>query len=419
MRQRVKIQSAKAPAGEPQPQKTALLFGAGYTALALVPHLQRTGYRVAVTSRDAKKRAALKAGGVEAFDFSPQTIQALLPVLKRADLVLSSAGPTAKAAGQMGDPILDVIAAAASTPLNALAPNLKWAGYLSATSVYGDRGGKWAFEDEYLYPTTKRGRARVEAELAWLETGWPVHVFRLAGIYGPKVGGGYGKGELLISRSPLDRIRAAGTARAVVKPGHLVNRIHLDDIIQAIMASIERPNPARVYNIADGHPAPPQDVVRFAARLLGLPSPLVMSHDDDRLTPMARSFYTECKRVDISRARRELGFDPAYTDYRLGLIRLAQAASPAQMWLAGHLDVPSASLSKVMALLPDHIAASRAEAGCVRFDAVQDRENPCRIHVTEVFQSVSAFDAHQARTHSSPWFDAARKCPRDYVVAGV
>lgn len=309
MQRSVKLQSQRTA---PQVgEKTALLFGAGYCALHLAPQLQAAGYRVFATVRNAKKNAVLRQRGIEPIKFVGAVSVELRAVMQHAEIILSSVPPLRDGS----DPILNAL----SGELQTLAPNVKWVGYLSATSVYGDRGGQWAFEDERLYPSTNRGRARVEAELAWLETGCPVHVFRLAGIYGPNLGEGYSA----VTRNPLARIKE-GHARAVIKPGHIVNRIHVDDITTALMNSLARPNPMRVYNIADGYPAPPQEVLNFGARLLGLPLPPEVSVRDASVSDMARSFYKESKRVDISRAQRELDWSPKYADYKIGLRALLE-----------------------------------------------------------------------------------------------
>lgn len=277
---------------------TAVLLGFGYCARAVYPLLIAQGYDVIVT-----KRGALKPLGdetIKVVEFDGIISPALADIISSAEIIISSIPPNAQ-----GDPFINALVA---TPI--AAPHLRWAGYLSATSVYGDRAGQWAFEDELLRPVTARGRARVEAELAWLETGWPVHIFRLAGIYGPEIMG--------VSRHPFDKIQS-GTARAIIKPGHVVNRIHVDDIARALISSIGRPDPAQVYNLADGHPAPPQDVLNFAAMLLGVAPPPQTDLSDPSLSKMVRSFYGETKRIDISRAHRDLGWRPQYPDYQSGL----------------------------------------------------------------------------------------------------
>jgi nucleoside-diphosphate-sugar epimerase len=145
----------------------------------------------------------------------------------------------------------------------------------------------------------------VAAEAAWAATGLPVHVFRLAGIYGP-------------GRSAFDRLRA-GTAQRVTKRGQVFSRIHVDDVGQVLAASLARPNPGRVYNVADNEPAPPGDVIAFAAGLLGLPLPPEVPLEAAGLSPMARSFWDESKRVSNRRIREELAVELRYPDYRAGL----------------------------------------------------------------------------------------------------
>ena len=156
-----------------------------------------------------------------------------------------------------------------------------------------------------LEPVSERGRWRVSAEAAWLGSGLPVHVFRLAGIYGP-------------GRSALDKLRE-GRAHRVVKPGQVFSRIHVDDIATVLLASMERPRPGRVYNVADDLPAPQQDVVVYAAGLLGLPEPPEVAFAEAELSPLARSFYLESRRVANRRIKEELGVRLAYPDYRAGL----------------------------------------------------------------------------------------------------
>ena len=151
----------------------------------------------------------------------------------------------------------------------------------------------------------KRGVARADAELAWVETLWPVHIFRLAGIYGP-------------GRAPFEKLRGQ-TARAILKKGHVVNRIHVDDIISAIFLSLECPDPQSIYNIADGHPAPPEDVLDYAAGLIDLPPAPRIALDDESISNMARSFYAETKRINADKARQALGWQPRYRSYRDGL----------------------------------------------------------------------------------------------------
>ncbi len=269
--------------------QSALLLGAGYVARHLAPKLIQLGWNITVTTRSGK--TDLK--DVTCLPFHGAASTALKTAFENSDMILTSIPP----AKDGFDPALAALADQT--------PRAKWVGYLSATSVYGDRHGKWAFEDEAPTPSLARGRARADAEIAWIETLWPVHVFRLAGIYGQ-------------GRSPFKKLKN-GTARAVIKEGHVVNRIHVDDIVTAICLSLKTPDPQAIYNLADGHPAPPQDVLDYAAELLKLAPPQRVNAEDAKVSDMARSFYTECKRINAEKARRDLGWTPIYDTYRDGL----------------------------------------------------------------------------------------------------
>jgi nucleoside-diphosphate-sugar epimerase len=269
--------------------QSALLLGAGYVARALSPVLQKRGWSVHVTTRSGDTPLA----NVTCHKFNGHAPKALETVFKSADLILSSIPPQKDGC----DPALSA--------LGHLTPNAKWVGYLSATSVYGDRGGQWAFEGEPPSPTLTRGRARADAELGWIETQWPVHIFRLAGIYGP-------------GRAPFKNLKT-GKARAIIKADHVVNRIHVDDIVNALLLSLDAPDPQSLYNLADGHPAPPQDVLDYAAGLLDMPPPPRVELTDSSVSEMARSFYAETKRINADKARQKLGWTPIHSSYRDGL----------------------------------------------------------------------------------------------------
>ncbi len=373
-------------------QESALLLGAGFTARALIPHLLARGMAVTATTRSAAPD--LEKAGVQVLEFDGRmTSNALKRAAQNADYILSSVGP-----GTDGDPVLNAGVLAGATP--------KWAGYLSATSVYGDRAGQWAFEDEPPTPATRRGRARADAEIAWIETGLPVHIFRLAGIYGP-------------GRSPFEKT-LKGKARAVIKPGHVVNRIHVDDICSAILLSTDAPDPQRIYNIADNAPAPPQDVLDYAADLLGAARPPRVSADDPNVSRMARTFYSETKRVDTGRAKRELGWTPQYSDYRAGLSQTLKAENhaPVGITLTGYIDIPEENLPAVTAALPEHIRATQDEDGCVTFRVTQDTQIPTRYHVYERFTGETAFKAHQLRTSQTAWARASKNAARHYELFG-
>ncbi|SDE67826.1 SDR family oxidoreductase [Limimaricola pyoseonensis] len=280
---------------------TLLSFGHGYSARALT-RLLPDDWRVIGTTRSADKADKLRAEGVEPAIWPGAD---LTPALDAATHLLISAAPDAE-----GDPVLrewqDAIAARAD--------RYDWVGYLSTTGVYGDRDGGWVDEQSDLRPATKRGQARVAAEAAWQAIpGLPLHIFRLAGIYGP-------------GRGPFEKVRQ-GTARRIVKEGQVFSRIHVEDIAQVLKASIDRPNPGAIYNLCDDDPAPPQDVIAHAAALLGLPVPPEVAFDEAQMTPMARSFYAESKKVRNDRIKDELGVRLIHPDYRSGLAALLETES--------------------------------------------------------------------------------------------
>lgn len=282
----------------------ALFFGLGYTALRLARRLQAAGWRVSGTVRDAGKAEALSAGeGMRVHRFDGT---GALPdsAFEGVTHVIDSIPPEADGA----PPLRHHRGALRATP------TLRWVGYLSTPAVYGDRQGGWAREDEAPTPGSPRGERRAAAERAWVEafdgTAVAVQVFRIAGIYGPGPG-----------RNPLEAVRA-GTARIIDKPGQVFNRIHVDDIGSVLLASMARPRHGGIYNVADAEACPPGDPIRFAAALLGVAAPEPIPYDSAELSPMARSFYAECKRLDTTRIREELGVTLAYPSYREGLAAL-------------------------------------------------------------------------------------------------
>ncbi len=279
---------------------TLLSFGHGYSARALAKRLIPQGWTVIGTTRSAEKAEALRAEGVEPLIWPANPVEA---ALDRATHILTSVSPT-----EDGDPVLNALAPA----IEAVAGQIAWAGYLSTTGVYGDHQGGWVDESTPLTPSTRRGQMRVEAEGAWQalaeRSGLPLHIFRLAGIYGP-------------GRGPFAKVRN-GTARRIVKPGQVFSRIHVDDIAAVLEASINRPYSSGIYNLCDDDPAPPQDVIAHAATLLGVPLPLEVPYDQADLSPMAKSFYAESKRVRNDRIKEELGVKLRYPDYLSGLAAL-------------------------------------------------------------------------------------------------
>ncbi len=276
-----------------------LSLGHGYSAAALARLVLAAGdWQVIGTTRHPAKAEALRAAGVEPLLWPGD----LGPALERATHILASAAPDAG-----GDPFLRAVPALAQAPA-------AWVGYLSTTAVYGDHQGDWVDETTPLTPASDRGRWRLHAETQWRATGLPVHVFRLAGIYGP-------------GRGPFEKVRN-GTARRIIKPGQVFSRIHVADIAATLAASIARPNPGAAYNVCDDDPAPPEDVLSHAAALLGLPEPPAEDFATAEMSPMARSFYGESKRVRNDRIKQELGVRLRYPDYRAGLAALLADPTP-------------------------------------------------------------------------------------------
>ncbi|SIS56261.1 SDR family oxidoreductase [Paracoccus saliphilus] len=278
-----------------------LIFGHGYTAGYLTRLAIARGWRVTGTTRNHPERVA--RAGADALLWPGQEDD-IRRAIARADAILVSAAPT-----EVGDPVL----AAFAEELGRARPH--WLGYLSTTGVYGDRNGGWVDETSDLDPSTARGRSRVRAEQAWQALAaahdLPLHIFRLAGIYGP-------------GRGPFAKLRG-GTARRIVKPGQVFSRIHVEDIARILMASIDAPAPGAVYNLCDDDPAPPQDIIACAARMLDMPAPPAVDFEEADLGPMARSFYSDSKRVSNARIKRDLGITLKYPDYRSALAAILKA----------------------------------------------------------------------------------------------
>ncbi|MEM8754342.1 MAG: SDR family oxidoreductase [Pseudomonadota bacterium] len=270
---------------------TLFCAGFGYSARALARRLIPEGWRVIGTTRREEGAAAIAAMGAEPALWPPNAA-----LIGEATHLLVSAAPEAE-----GDPTL----AALGEAIRVHGPRLKWVGYLSTTGVYGDRGGDWVDEDSALTPSTRRGKWRVAAEAEWAALDLPLHIFRLAGIYGP-------------GRGPFSKVRS-GKARRIVKDGQVFSRIHRDDIASVLAASIASPNPGAVYNLCDDLAAPPQEVIEYAAELLGVAPPPVERFEEAEMSEMARSFYAESKRVSNKRIKDELGVALAYPTYREGL----------------------------------------------------------------------------------------------------
>jgi nucleoside-diphosphate-sugar epimerase len=275
-----------------------LCFGFGFSARTLSARLKALGWKISATSRTPEGIVKISDSGGTGYLFDGR-----FEIPKDASHVLLSAPP-----GDHGDPVLQLFAG----QLKAHAKQFDWVGYLSTTGVYGDRGGDWVDEDSPLEPSTTRGQRRLAAEQDWLklhgDDGLPVHLFRLAGIYGP------GSNQLITVKN--------GTAKRIIKPGQIFSRIHVEDIAGVLESSMARPNPGRAYNVCDDEPCPPQDVVAYAATLLGMPLPPEIPYEGAALSPMARSFYAESKRVSNARIKDELGYRLVYPNYRAGLVAL-------------------------------------------------------------------------------------------------
>ena len=281
-------------------------FGLGYSALELARRLQPQGWQIAGTCRTEAHVVALGQAGITALPFDREHPPAEpAAILDGVSHILTSVPPD-----ERGDPVLECWGTAIAE-----LKSLSWLGYLSTTGVYGDRAGGWVDETSGLEPSGARGRHRVAAEAGWLalrrESGVPVHLFRLAGIYGP-------------GRSALDTVRS-GRAQRIVKPGQVFSRIHVADIAATLEASMTRPNPGAAYNLCDDNPAAPDEVIAFAASLLGAPMPPAIPFDQAQLSQMALSFYADNKRVANDRIKDELGVNLAYPNYRAGLTALFES----------------------------------------------------------------------------------------------
>ena len=268
---------------------TLLSLGHGYSAQALARRLLPQGWHIIGTTRSAAGAADLRATGIEALVWPGEDIS---PALARATHLLTSVAPVD------GDPVLRAL----GPQIAAARPG--WVGYLSTTAVYGHHSGDWVDETTPLAPTTARGTARVKAEADWAALGLPLHIFRLAGIYGP-------------GRGPFEKVRD-GTARRIHKAGQVFSRIHVDDIANVLQAALLRPNPG-IYNVCDDDPASPEDILGLAAEMLGLPPPPIVPYEQAEMTPMARSFYAENKRVRNDRIKTVLGVTLDFPTYREGL----------------------------------------------------------------------------------------------------
>lgn len=294
------------------PSHRLFCFGYGYCCEHLTQALQPEGrWHIAGTTRDQEKKRFMTQAHIEAHIFHAD--QPLLDphrILRNVTHLLISTPPN-----DAGDPVFNIH----GDDIRAM-PNLQWLGYLSSTNAYGDRDGGWVDEDTPTRPTSQRGTRRARAEEQWMslykEDGVPVHIFRLAGIYGP-------------GRSALDSVRA-GVSRRIDKPGHAFSRVHVDDIVNVLRASLAKPNPGRIYNVCDDNAAPSHELIKYACELLGLPVPPLMPYAEADLAPITRSFYADNKRISNERIKSELGITLKHPDYRSGLDACLEAEKQVQ-----------------------------------------------------------------------------------------
>jgi nucleoside-diphosphate-sugar epimerase len=279
------------------------VFGLGFTGRRFAERARDrfATVRATVTEAASANRIAAETGFIMRA-FGPEADDPVIADdLADTDALLVSAPP-----GEDGDPVLARYEAAIR------ASRIGWIGYLSTIGVYGDQSGAWIDETTPAAPRSARSRIRLDAEAAWLklgaETGKAVQVFRLSGIYGP-------------GRNPIVKLRE-GRSQRIVKAGQVFNRIHVDDIATTLLASMDRPRAGAIYNVTDDEPTAPQTVTEHAAALTGLPLPPEIDFETADLSPMARSFYGENKRVRNALIREELGVSLAYPTYREGLASL-------------------------------------------------------------------------------------------------
>lgn len=277
-----------------------LAFGYGYSARVLAHKLIQKGWSVTGTTRSPDKKDGSGVTLVQWNDVESLAVDDFTHIL------------VSVAPNERGDPTLNIFK---QKIINS--DKIKWIGYLSTTGVYGNHDGAWVNEQTPVTPTTERGRWRVEAEAQWLNLyqkhKMPVHVFRLAGIYGAE-------------RGPFEKIRS-NAARCIIKENQVFSRIHVEDIASTLEASIQKPNPGQIYNVCDDAPAPPEDVLTYAAQLLGYPAPPTVLFEDADLSPMARSFYSDSKKVSNHLIKTELSVHLAYPDYQSGLNAILEGKS--------------------------------------------------------------------------------------------
>lgn len=292
-------------------ENSLFVFGAGYSGRALAQVMLQRGWAVSGTTRSQEKASALAKEGVKALVFDGKPTEDVLEALASTTHLLTSIAPAhGLGSKQSGDAVLDPVLEAFGREIRAGMPGLEWIGYWSTVGVYGDHGGDWVDEEADCRPASRRARMRVEAETAWqalgAEIGIPTAIMRLGGIYGP-------------GRNAFLKLEE-GSAKRIVKPGQVFSRIHVDDIAGTTALMAER-RMGGIFNISDDEPAPPQDVIAYAAELMGRTPPPEIPFEGADMSPMARSFYSDNKRVSNARIK-EAGYRFSYPDYRSALARM-------------------------------------------------------------------------------------------------
>ena len=281
-------------------------FGFGYTARALADRITPKGATITGTTTATEKAEAMAKTGVMARIWTGDDFDKRW--LEYTNALLISVPP--------GEPGCPVYLAAHKAILDRR-DQWQWIGYLSTNGVYGDHAGAWVNETSALHATSDRAKRRILAENQWLDLAanseLPVSIFRLPGIYGP-------------GRSPLDTVKS-GKARRIFKAGQVFNRMHVGDIAAVLEAAIVQPGQHNIYNLADDHPSPPQDVIEYASKLLNQPPPPLIPIEDADMSPMAKSFYADNKRVSNKRMKEALGVSLQYPTYREGLKAIADTIS--------------------------------------------------------------------------------------------
>tara|TARA_B100001564_G_C20619371_1_gene661545 strand:+ start:463 stop:1305 length:843 start_codon:yes stop_codon:yes gene_type:complete len=271
-------------------------FGLGYSAHVLATQLVNDGWRVSGTHRTAEKCEAERVHGITAHLFDTDMPLQNVWDLDSVTHVLVSIAPDSH-----GDPVLMMHK---EDLLNL--PNLQWVGYLSTTGVYGDHQGAKVDEASECKPVTDRNAWRLNAEQAWMATGLPVHIFRLAGIYGP-------------GRNAIEQLKK-GTAKRIDKPGQIFSRIHVEDIANVLRASIAKPNPMSIYNVCDDYPCPQAEVVTHAANIASVEPPPLIPYEEAQLSDMAKSFYCQSRYVLNTKIKEELDVSLHFSTYKEGLL---------------------------------------------------------------------------------------------------